>query len=145
VCVGPFAVSDPKALVVNTIKFPLGLAGITSAAQSPLPGEIISKTWPGTGHTIVVAMLVLAGVAVAASLVFKPPRSVPRAVVLLAGAMSLMFVLAPSTRFGYFIYPAGLAIWLLAVWVGRKADEDELGEIAVDFLPARVPDGPPAT
>ena len=35
--------------------------------------------------------------------------------------------------------------WLLAVWVGRKADEDELGEIAVDFLPARVPDGPPAT
>jgi len=145
VCVGPFIVNHPKALVVNTIKFPLGLAGVTSAAQSPLPGEIISKTWPGTGHTIVVAMLVLAGVAVAASLVFKPPRSVPRAVVLLAGAMSLMFVLAPSTRFGYFIYPAGLAIWLLAVWVGRKADEDELGEIAVDFLPARVPDGPPAT
>ncbi|HEX3513964.1 MAG TPA: glycosyltransferase 87 family protein [Trebonia sp.] len=145
VCVGPFAVSDPTSLVVNTIKFPLGLAGITSAAQSPLPGEIISRTWPGTGHTIVVALLVLAGIAVAASLVFKPPRSVPRAVVLLAGAMTLMFVLAPSTRFGYFIYPAGLAIWLLAVWVGRREDETELGEIAVDFLPARVPEGPPAT
>ena len=66
-------------------------------------------------------MLALAGLAVAASLVFKPPRSVPRAVVLLAGAMTLMFVLAPSTRFGYFIYPAALAIWLLAAWVGRKA------------------------
>src|SRR3984957_15565281 len=145
VCLGPFIVGHPKAIVVNTIAFPLGLASLKSDARSPLPGYLISSTWPGTGHTIVVVMLAIAGLAVAASLVFKPPRSVPRAVVLLSGAMTLMFVLAPSTRFGYFIYPAGLAIWLLAVWVGRKTDEDELGEIAVDFLPARVPDGPPAT
>ena len=145
VCVGPFIVNHPKALVENTIAFPLGLAHVRSAAASPLPGHIIAATWPQTGHTIVVVLLVLAGLAVAASLVFKPPRSVPRAVVLLAGAMTLMFVLAPSTRFGYFIYPAGLAIWLLAVWVGRKDDEAELGEITVDFLPARVPEGPPAS
>lgn len=146
VCVGPFIVSHPKALVDNTISFPLGLASVRSAASSPLPGHIISATWPQTGHTIVVVLLALAGLAVAASLVFKPPHSVPRAVVLLAGAMTLMFVLAPSTRFGYFIYPAGLAIWLLAAWAGRRADEkDELDEIAVGFLPARVPEGPPAT
>jgi hypothetical protein len=145
VCVGPFIVHHPKALVENTIAFPLGLASVKSEARSPLPGYLISSTWPQTGHTIVVVLLALAGLAVAASLVFKPPRSVPRAVVLLAGAMTLMFVLAPSTRFGYFIYPAGLAIWLLAVWVGRKASEEELGEIAVDFLPARVPEGPPPT
>src|ERR1700733_4900683 len=145
VCVGPFLVHHPKALVENTIMFPLGLASVKSAARSPLPGYLISSTWPHTGHTVVVVLLALAGLAVAASLVFKPPRSVPRAVVLLAGAMTLMFVLAPSTRFGYFIYPAGLAIWLLAVWVGRKDDEAELGEIAVDFLPARVPEVPPAT
>ena len=145
VCVGPFVVNHPKALVENTIMFPLGLASVKSAARSPLPGYLISSTWPHTGHTIVVILLALAGLAVAASLVFKPPRSVPRAVVLLAGAMTLMFVLAPSTRFGYFIYPAGLAIWLLAVWVGRKEEEAELGEITVDFLPARVPEGPPAT
>jgi hypothetical protein len=145
VCVGPFIVHHPKALVENTIAFPLGLASVKSEARSPLPGYLISSTWPQTGHTIVVVLLALAGLAVAASLIFKPPRSVPRAVVLLAGAMTLMFVLAPSTRFGYFIYPAGLAIWLLAVWVGRKASEEELGEIAVDFLPARVPEGPPPT
>jgi hypothetical protein len=145
VCVGPFLVHHPKALVENTILFPLGLASVKSAARSPLPGYLISSTWPQTGHTVVVVLLALAGLAVAASLVFKPPRSVPRAVVLLAGAMTLMFILAPSTRFGYFIYPAGLAIWLVAVWVGRKAGEDELGEIPVDFLPARVPEGPPAT
>jgi hypothetical protein len=145
VCIGPFLVSHPKALVDNTIKFPLGLASVQSAARSPLPGYLIASTWPHTGHTIVVVLLALAGLAVAASLVFKPPRSAPRAVILLAGAMTLMFVLAPSTRFGYFIYPAGLAIWLLAAWSGRKADEDELGEISVGFLPARVPEGPPAS
>jgi hypothetical protein len=144
VCVGPFIVSHPKAIVVNTIAFPLGLASVKSDARSPLPGYLIASTWPGAGHTIVVVMLVLAGLAVAASLVFRPPRSVPRAVVLLAGAMTLMFVLAPSTRVGYFIYPAGLAVWVLATWVGRRADDDGLGEIPVDFLPARVPDVPPS-
>jgi hypothetical protein len=144
VCIGPFIVHHPKALVENTIMFPLGLASVKSAARSPLPGYLISSSWPHTGHTIVVILLALAGLAVAASLVFRPPRSVPRAVLLLAGAMTLMFVLAPSTRVGYFIYPAGLAIWLVVVWVGRKTDEEELGEIAMGFLPARVPEGPPA-
>ena len=144
-CVGPFVINYPKSLVVNTIMFPLGLERTQSAARSPLPGYLIASTWPHTGHTIVVALLALAGVAVAASLVFRPPQSVPRAVILLAGAMTLMFVLAPSTRFGYFIYPAALAIWLLATWTGRKADEDDaLGEITVGFLPACVPEGPPS-
>jgi hypothetical protein len=144
VCLGPFVVGHPKAIVVNTIDFPLGLARLKSDARSPLPGYLISSTWPGTGHTVVVVMLALAGLAVAASLVFKPPRSVPRAVMLLAGAMTLMFVLAPSTRVGYFIYPAGLSIWLFAAWVGRRADGDELSEISMDLLPARVPDVPPS-
>ena len=120
VCVGPFFVLHPKDLVDNTILFPLGLAhGVISAASSPLLGHIIASTWHGAGHTVVVVLLVLAGVAVALSLVFRPPRTVARAVVLLAGAMSLMFLLAPSTRFGYFIYPATLAIWLFAVRGGQ--------------------------
>lgn len=162
VCLGPFIVGHPKAIVVNTIAFPLGLASLKSDARSPLPGYLIASTWPGAGHTIVVAMLALAGLAVAASLVFKPPRSVPRAVALLAGAMTLMFVLAPSTRVGYFIYPAGLAIWVIAAWAGRRADAEAradaaaraggdgrpggkgLGEIPVNLLPARVPDVPPS-
>jgi hypothetical protein len=144
VCLGPFIVGHPKAILVNTIKFPLGLASVESAARSPLPGYLIASTWPGIGHTIVVVMLAIAGLAVAVSLVYKPPRSVPRAVMLLAGAMTLMFVLAPSTRVGYFIYPAGMAIWVFATWAGRRADADELGEIPVDLLPARVPDVPPS-
>jgi hypothetical protein len=142
VCVGPFAVTHPRDVWVNTIKFPLGMTNIRSAAASPLPGHVIAAAWPHAGHAIVVGLLVVAGLAVAAALVFRPPQSVPRAVILLAGAMTLMFVLAPSTRFGYFIYPGALAIWLLAVVAGRRAD-DGLGEIPVSFLPAQVPDGPP--
>jgi hypothetical protein len=118
VFVGPFA-AHPKSLVENTILFPLGLLHITSEAVSPLPGHLIAQTGH-LGHTIVVAALVVVGLAVAVSLVFRPPRTVPRAVVLLAAAMTLMFVLAPSTRFGYFIYPETLAIWLLATVAGRS-------------------------
>jgi hypothetical protein len=118
VFVGPFAV-HPVTLVENTILFPLGLTHVISQAVSPLPGHLIAQTGH-LGHTIVVAALVAVGVAVAVALVFRPPRTVPHAVVLLAGAMTLMFVLAPSTRFGYFIYPATLAIWLLAAVAGRS-------------------------
>jgi len=118
VCIGPF-LTDPNPLVVNTIKFPLGLAGIQSAAASPLPGHLIAGLGKA-GHTTVVALLVLTAIGVAATLITRPPRTVPRAVFLLAWAMSLMFVLAPSTRFGYFIYPGTLALWLLAVTAGRE-------------------------
>jgi hypothetical protein len=118
VCIGPF-LGHARALVVNTIEFPLGLTHITSAAASPLPGHLIAGLGRA-GHTAVVALLVLTAVVVAATLVTRPPRTVPRAVFLLAWAMSLMFVLAPSTRFGYFIYPGTLALWLLAVASGRE-------------------------
>jgi hypothetical protein len=137
VCVGPFIV-HPKSLVDNTIRFPLGLASVQSAASSPLLGHVIASTWHQAGHTIVVVLLVLAGAAVALSLAFRPPQTVSRAVVLLAGAMTLMFVLAPSTRFGYFIYPATLAIWLFAVRVG-------VGSRAAGRPPTPDPDGPAAS
>ncbi len=121
---GPFLV-HPRALVENTIKFPLGLAHVTSQASSPLPGHDIAETGH-VGHLIVVVLLVAAGLAVAVSLVVRPPRTVRRAVLLLSGAMTLMFVLAPSTRFGYFIYPATLVIWLLAAEGGRTGPDEPL-------------------
>jgi hypothetical protein len=108
--------------VENTIMFPLGLAHVTSQASSPLPGHVIAGTGD-LGHTLVVVALVAAGLAIGLSLIVQPPRSVPRAVVRLAGALTVLFVLAPSTRFGYFIYPATLALWLLAVLASRPVPE----------------------
>ncbi len=121
VCVGPFLVANPRSLVKNTIQFPLGLASVKSAAASPLIGHLIAQTGH-VGHSVVVALLVASGVAIAVSLVIWPPRDVPAAIWRLVLGLSLMFVLAPSTRFGYFIYPAALVVWLLVTRNGREAE-----------------------
>jgi hypothetical protein len=119
VIVGPFAVLRPGALVKNTVLFPLGLASVKSQAASPLLGHVLAQTQ--IGHTIVVILLIGSGLAVAASLVIRPPRDVPAATWRLVIGLSAMFVLAPSTRFGYFIYPAALVLWLLVAKAGRRA------------------------
>jgi len=120
VIVGPFAVLRFGALVKNTILFPLGLASVKSQAASPLLGHVLAQT--GTvGHTIVVVALIGSALAVAVSLFVSPPRDVPAATWRLVIGLSAMFVLAPSTRFGYFIYPAALVLWLLVSQAGRTA------------------------
>ena len=131
VCVGPFAVTKPGSLVRNTILFPLGLASVKSQAASPLLGHVISDTGH-LGHSIVVALLIASGVGIAISLVVRPPMDVPAAIIRLVIGLSLMFILAPSTRFGYFIYPLALVLWLIVTMAGRRA--------AVDQSPASPPD-----
>ncbi len=120
VIVGPFAALRPDALVRNTILFPLGLASVKSQAASPLLGHVLAQTGP-VGHSIVVALLIGSGLAIAVSLFVRPPRDVPAATVRLVIGLSAMFLLAPSTRFGYFIYPAALVLWLLVAKAGRVA------------------------
>jgi hypothetical protein len=128
--VGPFAVLRPGALVKNTILFPLGLASVKSQADSPLLGHVLAQTGV-LGHTIVVILLIGSGLAIAVSLVVRPPRDVPAATVRLVLGLSAMFVLAPSTRFGYFIYPAAMVLWLLASQAGRQAAERPAPEVLV--------------
>jgi hypothetical protein len=128
--VGPFAVLRPGALVKNTISFPLGLASVRSQADSPLLGHVLAQTGV-LGHTIVIVLLVGSGLAILASLVIRPPRNVPAATLRLVLGLSAMFVLAPSTRFGYFIYPAAMVLWLLASQAGRKSAEHPQPEVLV--------------
>jgi hypothetical protein len=118
VIVGPFAILKPGSLVKNTILFPLGLASVKSQAASPLLGHALAATGV-VGHTAVVILLIGSGLAIAVSLVIRPPRDVPAATVRLVIGLTAMFVLAPSTRFGYFIYPAALVLWLLVAKAGR--------------------------
>jgi hypothetical protein len=118
VIVGPFAILKPGSLVKNTILFPLGLASVKSQAASPLLGHVLAATGV-VGHTIVVILLIGSGLAIAVSLVIRPPRDVPAATWRLVIGLTAMFVLAPSTRFGYFIYPAALVLWLYVAKVGR--------------------------
>ena len=79
-----------------------------------------------TGHLIAVALLALAGLAVVASLAFRPPRSVPAATWRLIIALTAMFVLAPATRFGYMVYPVGLLAWLEVSRMGAEPALEEL-------------------
>ena len=118
VIVGPFAILKPGSLVKNTILFPLGLASVKSQAASPLLGHVLAATGV-VGHTIVVVLLIGSGLAIAVSLVIRPPRDVPAATWRLVIGLTAMFVLAPSTRFGYFIYPAALMLWLYVAKAGR--------------------------
>jgi hypothetical protein len=115
--VGPVAAVWPRALVLNTISFPLGLAKIKSMAVSPLPGHLLEQTGD-TGRLVAVGLLALAGLGIAAWLALAPPRDVPAAAWRLIIGLTLMFTLAPATRFGYYIYPAGLLAWLLAARAG---------------------------
>jgi Glycosyltransferase family 87 len=117
--VGPVAAVWPGPLAANTIEFPLGLAGVKSAAASPLPGHVLADTG-SLGHMIAIVLLVLAGAAIAASLVVYPPKTIPAAVWRLAIGLTLMFLLAPATRFGYFIYPASLLLWLEVSRLGQR-------------------------
>jgi phosphatidylinositol alpha-1,6-mannosyltransferase len=102
------------ALVQNSVLFPLGLTRDKTPAGSLLPGHLLTAM--GTaGHLVSVGLLLAAGLAVAVSLLIRPPRDVPAAAWRLAAGLSLMFLLGPDVRFGYFVYPLGLAGWLALV------------------------------
>jgi hypothetical protein len=102
------------ALVQNSVLFPLGLTRDKTPAGSLLPGHLLTAM--GTaGHLVSVGLLLAAGLAVAVSLLIRPPRDVPAAAWRLAAGLSLMFLLGPDVRFGYFVYPLGLAGWLARV------------------------------
>jgi hypothetical protein len=109
---GPVLIAQPAAVVSNTILFPLGLTKIKSPAASFLPGHLIAEAW-GPGHLVAIALLLLAGLGVAASLILRPPRDERAAGWRLVTGLVLMFAFAPASRFGYVVYPLGLACWLL--------------------------------
>ena len=109
---GPVLLAQPGSVVSNTILFPLGLTKIKSLAASVLPGHLIAAAW-GWGHWAAIGLVLLAGLAVAVSLIARPPRDAQTAGWRLVTGLALMFALAPASRIGYIVYPLGLACWLL--------------------------------
>jgi hypothetical protein len=109
---GPAAAMNPAAMVVNTVTFPLGLAKIASPAASLLPGHLIASAGRA-GHWAAIGLVTLAALAAGAWLVARPPASMPVAAWRLAIGLAALFLLAPATRAGYFMYPLGLAIFVL--------------------------------
>lgn len=115
----PAVIANPMAMVQNAILFPLGLTRHLTPADSLMPGDLLARTGPA-GHAIAVGLVLVAGLAVAVSLVLRPPKDVRAATWRLAVGLALMFALGPAERFGYFIYPLGLAGWLLITRRGKE-------------------------
>jgi hypothetical protein len=116
----PAALAGPDALFQNTVAYPLGLTGARSPAQSPLPGHLLATLGSG-GHAAALALLVLAGLALAVSLIAAPPKSPARAAIRIALGLTALFALSPATRFGYFCYPLALYGWVVLTGADRPA------------------------
>jgi hypothetical protein len=123
VAMAPAILEDPRDLLQNTVAYPLGLTSARSPAQSPLPGHLLATLGPA-GHAAAIALLAAAGVAIAASLVIRPPAVPAQAAARLALGLALMFALSPATRFGYFAYP--LALWGWGALSGARPLRDSV-------------------
>jgi hypothetical protein len=107
----PRLLAHPGTLVQNVVLFPLGLTPHKTPAASQVPGHLLAGLG-SAGHAAAIGLLIAAGLAVGASLVLRPPAGVGAAVVRLAIGLTLLFALAPASRFGYFAYPIALLGWL---------------------------------
>jgi hypothetical protein len=107
----PAALAHPWAFLQNTVLFPLGLTKHKTPAASPLPGHLLAMTGMA-GHWAAVGLLVAAGLGFATSLIVRPPAGPRAAAWRLALGLTVMFTLAPATRWGYFVYPIGLVGWM---------------------------------
>jgi len=136
-----------NALVQNSVLFPLGLTRYKTPAESLLPGHLLTALGPA-GHVASVGLLLAAGLGIAIWIVVRPPRDVPAAAWRLAVGLTLMFLLGPQVRFGYFIYPLGLIGWLAldpetgASRVPRRGPPAAAGSSTA--APAAGPAGPAA-
>jgi len=123
VLLAPAGLANPYAFLQNTVLFPLGLTKYKTPAASPLPGHLLADTGM-PGHWAAVGLLLAAGVGFAVWLIVRPPTDARAAAWRLAVGLTVMFTLAPATRWGYFVYPMGLIGWLLLT---RPATEGAAG------------------
>ncbi|WP_252922875.1 MULTISPECIES: glycosyltransferase 87 family protein [unclassified Streptomyces] len=106
----PAVLLSPGPLVEQVLAFPTGRAEVATPAASPLPGRLLAELGPAGWYTSVL-LLVCGGVAVAVSLVTRPPAGCVAAADRLAVGLCVAFLFAPAGRFGYFALPLLLVVW----------------------------------
>jgi len=134
----PTAASNFSAFVDNVVRFPLGLAGVSSPAGTPLIGHVVVSLFPGAHRAFTLAVAGVGSLALLFVLVRHTPRT-PAALSRLVGwVMTVAIVLAPATRIGYLLYPVDFFVW---AWLLRQEDAAEHPEIEAVTLPAAAGDG----
>jgi hypothetical protein len=121
VATAPAALATPDEIFQNVVLYPLGMTRVKTTAASPMPGHLLADNG-SAGHLAAILLVVAAGLAVAASLVLKPPVTIRSAAFRLALGLTLLFLLAPASRFGYFIYP--LTVLAFALLAGDQTMPD---------------------
>ncbi|MFI6685871.1 glycosyltransferase 87 family protein [Streptomyces sp. NPDC050485] len=124
--IAPGALLSPAAMVEQVLAFPTGRGDLPTPAASPLPGRLLADLGPA-GWYAAVGLLLCGGLAVAVSLVRRPPARLRAAADRLAIGLLVAFALAPAGRFGYLTLPIVLMAW------ARTADPSE----PVPSLPVR--------
>lgn len=99
------------AFVENVVLFPLGLTKVHSPAASPLPGQVLVQLLPALKRPLTAGLVGTGVVAVVVQLVRRTPHDVSAAARFAAWSLAFATVIAPATRFGYFIYPANMLVW----------------------------------
>lgn len=125
----PVALISPGPLAEQVFAFPVGRGAVATPAASPLPGRLLAELGPA-GWYAAVLLLLCGGVAVACSLLVRPPTDTVAAADRLALGLCIAFLFAPATRFGYFTLPLLLMIWArLSTSTGRgRAGETVMAE-----------------
>ena len=115
----PTFVGDPAAFIDNVVRFPLGLAGITSPASSPLLGHAIVSWFPGIHRLFTAMVAIVGGLLLLFVLIRHTPRSPADLARLLGWVMLIAILVAPATRIGYLLYPVDFFIW---AWLLRSEE-----------------------
>ncbi|MFJ2862468.1 hypothetical protein [Kitasatospora sp. NPDC087314] len=105
----PGALRSPGPMLQQVFAFPTGRGDLPTPAASPLPGRLLADLGP-PGWYAAVGLLLLAALALAASLLTHPPRHTTAAADRLALGLALAFLLAPAGRFGYLALPLVLVL-----------------------------------
>jgi hypothetical protein len=135
----PTMAANVPAFLDNVVRFPLGLAGISSPAQSPLIGRLVVSVFPGI-HRLFTLTVAGAGGAVLLYVLWRRTPRTPAALCRLVGwVMTVAILLAPATRVGYMLYPINFFAWS---WLLSSEDRTSVaGEEPVDDAIAVGPGG----
>jgi hypothetical protein len=115
----PSVFNNPSAFIDNVVRFPLGLAGITSPASSPLLGHAIVSWFPGIHRLFTVVVAAVGGLVLVFVLIRHTPRTAAALSRLLGWVMTIAILVAPATRIGYLLYPVDFFIF---AWLLRSED-----------------------
>jgi hypothetical protein len=107
----PTVLENVPAFVDNVVRYPLGLAGISSPAQSPLLGHLVVSLFPGIHRLFTICVAGTGAVVLLYVLVRRTPRTPADLSKLIGWVMTFAILLAPATRLGYLLYPINFFAW----------------------------------